>query len=104
MPNYNVELNGQNFLIEFEGDLALHGFYTFRYVEAADPQQAELAAVQMLREQEGLRELVQNPPDDPPIMDVTRIVEAEFDAATVQQPGLVWYLERRKRWWQFWKK
>lgn len=104
MPKYQVEINGRNFLVDFEGRVAKHGFFTTRCVDAADPAVAENAAVQMIRETQQLRDLVHNTSGDPPIMEVTQIVELEsFDGIENREPGFVWYVEDSRRWWQFWK-
>jgi hypothetical protein len=105
MPAYRVMINGQNFLVEMDGRVARYGFYTTRIVESPDPAAAEHAAVQMIRETQRLRDLVRNDPDDPPVMDVTSIVELETnDGVEDRQPGFVWYEERPSRWWQFWRR
>jgi len=104
MPAYRVMINGQNFLVEMDGRVAKYGFFTTRIVEAADPAAAEHAAVQMIRETQRLRDLVRNDPADPPVMDVTSIVELESGEAESREPGFVWYEERPKRWWQFWRR
>lgn len=105
MPNYQVLINGQNFLIDVDGRIERHGFFTVRFIEATDAAAAENQAVEMIREAEPLRELVRNTPDDPPIMDVTQIVELEcLDGTEDQEPGFIWYKETPKRWWQFWKR
>ena len=105
MPKYQVEINGQNYLLEVDGGVAKHGFFTTRFVEAVDPGAAENAAAGMIRETERLRNLVRNTSDDPPVMDVTLIVELEsFDGIDDREPGFVWYEESPRHWWQFWKR
>jgi hypothetical protein len=105
MPRYKVEINGQNFLIHMEGQIAKYGFFTTRFVEATDSTAAENTAVQMIRETQRLRELVRNAPDDPPVMDVIGITEMEsVDGTGSREPGFAWYEERPKRWWQFWRR
>ena len=105
MPKYQVEINGQNFLLDVESRVGKHGFFTARFVEAANPAAAENAAVRTIRETPRLRKLVRNTSDDPPIMEVTQIVELEsFDGIENREPGFVWYVESPRRWWQFWKR
>lgn len=105
MPKYCVTIEGRNFLVEMNGKVAAHGFVTLRFLEAADAKAAENAAVDAIRRTEGLRAIVRNPSDDPPIMDVTEIVELEsFDDVETLEPGFVWYEESPRRWWQFWKR
>ena len=104
MAKYKIEINGANFLIDMEGRSAKHGFFTIRFVEAPDAAAAENAAVQMIRDTQRLRDLVRNAPDDPPIMDVIGITEMEsFDVIENLEPGFMWFEERPRRWWQFWR-
>lgn len=49
MSLYQILIEGRNFLITVEGDCAKHGFLTYRYVEASDPESAGNKAVQMIR-------------------------------------------------------
>jgi hypothetical protein len=105
MPKYKVEIHGANFLIEMDGRPAKHGFFTTRFVEAPDAAAAENAAVQMIRETQRLRDLVRNVPDDPPIMDVLAITELEsFVGIEHLDPGFMWFEERPRRWWRFWRR
>lgn len=105
MTKYKVEINGANFLIDLEGRMAKCGFFTTRFLESTDSAAAENSAVQMIRETRRLRDLVRNIPDDPPFMDVTSVIELEsFDGIESLEPGIVWYEERPRRWWQFWKR
>jgi hypothetical protein len=105
MPHYKVMINGRNFLVEMDGRVAKYGFYTFRFVEAADPTAAEYAAVQMIRETQRLRGLIRNASEDPPVMDVTSIDEVEtLPPLEEREPGFVWYEENPRRWWQFWRR
>jgi hypothetical protein len=78
MPKYRVQLDAQNLLVEMEGALAEYGFITWRTVNAADATAAESAAVELLRCDAELREMLQNESDDPPIMDVIEIVEVDL--------------------------
>lgn len=105
MPKYLVEVEGTNFLIELEGVRSKHGFFTVRSVEVDDVTAAELQAIERIRTLPRLRELVLNPPDDPPVMHVRSILEVtSFDENEEPEPGLVWYSVQPKRWWQFWKR
>jgi hypothetical protein len=105
MPEYKVEINGQNFLIDMDGQPVKCGFFTHRFVVANDSTEAESAAVEVIRKTQRLRDLVRNGPDDPPIMDVTSITELESsEAVGNREPGFVCYEESPKRWWQFWRR
>ena len=104
MGYYRVEINAKNFLVEMEGEVAKHGFITVRFVEADDPDAAELKAVQMLRDDRELRPLVKNEPGDPPEMEVMEMAELDSFDGVEQPTGRLWVPMNPKRWWQFWRK
>ena len=98
MNKYQIEINGKNFLIDMNGEVSKYGFITYRYIEANDPQEAELQVMQMLRETEKLRNMVQNTKEDPPEMYMTEIEEIEsFDQIEEMEPGFIWYKEQEKK-------
>jgi hypothetical protein len=88
MKKYRVLINGRNFILDMEGDTRPAGFYTTRFVEAANPEDAELAAVDAVRQDEDLRARVRNPPDDPPMLYAEEIEEV---GALVEARGFTFY-------------
>ncbi|HEY0100137.1 MAG TPA: hypothetical protein VGB76_14400 [Pyrinomonadaceae bacterium] len=68
-------INGRNFLLDFDGQARRVGFYATRTVEAATADEAESAAVELLRSDELLRQSTLNEQTDPPMMYVEEIVE-----------------------------
>lgn len=60
MKYYRVLLNGQNFLINYEGKKIYMGFYTTRFVEASNSEEAELKAVNNIRNNEKLKDATLN--------------------------------------------
>jgi hypothetical protein len=102
VPLYRVNIHGKNFLIEMDGVIDKWGFYTFRDVMAANPEDAEFAAIQMLREHQRLRGIIKNSVDDPPMMHLEELTEIEVPNPI--EPGLTWYPEKTARWWQIWKR
>ena len=89
MPHYRVFLNGQNFWLEFDQRRQRVGFYTTRFVEAADRRAAEAAAVGKLRTEGKLAPL--NNPADPPRVVAEKIEEmAEGDIPAIN-PGITFY-------------
>jgi hypothetical protein len=49
MKLFRCLIEGVNFPLEFDGEPALLGFYTTRFVHAEDSAEAELLALEMLR-------------------------------------------------------
>lgn len=66
MGMYEIVLRGDNFLVEREGEKARMSFFATRFVEGGTVQDAELAAVDLIRSQ--LAEDVLNDPNDSPII------------------------------------
>ena len=95
MRKFSVKLRGQNFLVSIpdRGETKC-GFYTTRFVEAADEREAEFAAVDQLRARRSLRDAVRNPADDPPRIFLEDIAElSSFDGIESLDQGLAWYPE-----------
>lgn len=90
MSCYRVLINGVNFLLEVDGVLGRHGFYTTRWVEAPDPEAAEATAIQLFRAEAGLRERLHNTADDRPALYVEQVEEA---ASLQSAQGLAFYPE-----------
>lgn len=98
MRKYQVKVEGRNFLIDIDGRLIKHGFFTTRFVEAADPASAETEAVQKMRRTQWLRDLVRNDPDDPPTLHIHEITEVDsFDGIGDVEAGATWYAEDEER-------
>lgn len=94
MSKYLVLINGGNFLLNFDGQLRKLGFYAARVVDAQNPEEAELAAVDLVREDSGLQGNVLNEPDDPPMLYAEEIKEIEeSDAQKNINTGFSWYTE-----------
>lgn len=93
-------MNGQNFLIRLaDAKPKKMGFYRSVFVEASDPLQAELLAVEAVRDS-NLTDIVVETVDDPPVIYLEEIYELEEDdelPESAEEHGF--YLE--KRWWQF---
>lgn len=60
-------LEGRNFLLDIEGSVRKYGFFTTRYVEAENPEQAEMKAVQLIREDQSLKTAAKNEGSKPMI-------------------------------------
>jgi len=91
LTHYKVSLNGENFWLEMEGKHSRMGFYTTRYVVAQNEQEAENNAVQMLRDDPTLKNIL-NDKSDPPMIYCEGIeVIDTFEPSTVVNPGYVFY-------------
>jgi hypothetical protein len=91
MPYFRVHLNGDNFWLLMEGKPTRLGFLTSRFVEAADESQAELEAVQLLRDDAKLSAVL-NDRTDPPTIHCEGVESVEpFEPASIVQSGLIFY-------------
>ena len=97
MSRYRVLVNGKNFLLEVEGRAQKVGFYATRFVEAADPEEAEGAAFEMIRSDPGLRGIVLNEQDDPPMLYAEEAEEADArEPGGELNSGFSWYVEDKE--------
>lgn len=103
MPYYCVQLDVNNLLVEMDGITGKHGFITNKFVEADDASTAESRAVQTIRDDEEIHALIKNAETDPPVIDVSEIIELRSIDGANQSQGRIWYAMQVKRWWQFWK-
>ena len=83
MKQYRVLLKGENFLLNNEGEIKRMGFYTTRFVDAPNEDEAELTAVELIRKDNWLREAVRNDRPDPPMIFAEEIEEI----STFDNPG-----------------
>lgn len=90
MRKYRVLINGENFLLNFDGRVQKMGFYTNRFVEADNPEDAEQVAIEMMRREDKLKQIVLNDQNDPPKLFVEEIAEVE---QLETQQGLSFYSE-----------
>ena len=87
-------LQGKNFLLNFDGKSQKHGFYTTRYVEANDPEEAELKAVDLIKMDSKLTESVQNDHSDVPMIYLDELIELEcFEGENITGTGYSFYIE-----------
>ena len=94
MNKYRVLVNGRNFLIEINGVMSKHGFYTTRYVEAADPDAAELVAMDLVRQRRDIASNLKNVAPDLPMMYAEEIEELDdFEKGDSSNHGFSWYIE-----------
>lgn len=94
MQKYRVMIHGRNMLREIDGVRQRYGFYTNVFVEAFTPADAESRALDVIREDAHLREVVLNPEDDPFTVSADEVHEIEsFDGVRPPRQGLALYEE-----------
>jgi hypothetical protein len=78
MKNFKVQLHGENFLLNLDGEIKKYGFYTTIFVKAENPQKAEKMAVILTHQNPNLRETVLNESADRPKINSEEIKEVNF--------------------------
>ncbi len=87
---YKVLLQGENFLLDMDGNKQKYGFFTTRWVQAGHPSEAEALALQELHNDKKLKGMAYNAADDPPVL---RVDEWEEVDALQPATGLALYLD-----------
>src|SRR5436190_11757441 len=77
MQKYRVMIHGQNLLTEADGVRQKFGFYTNAFVEAFSSADAEARAIEIVREDTGLADILLNSDDDPLSLSAEEIHEVE---------------------------
>ena len=91
MAVWKVYLNGQNFLIKFDGTPTRLGFFVTRYVTADNSQSAEDSAVQCIRDE--LMDVVLNEKTDSPMIYAEEVVQIEPEDDGPAGSGFTYYSE-----------
>jgi len=95
MQKYRVMIHGENLLKEVEGVRQRFGFFTNVFVQAFTPADAESRAIDILREDNDLREAALNSDDDPLRFSADETHEIEsFDGLRLPRQGLSLYEEK----------
>ncbi len=91
MPWFRCFIRGENFPLELDGKRQATGFYTTRYVEAADEGDAELKAVNVLRDDPALKV----PPGTPGVEHAMVYVEEIelVDGPSAPNAGFTFFVE-----------
>lgn len=94
MSKYKVLVNGENFLLDYEGRPKKLGFYVWRSVEASDAEAAENAVIELIRGDTRLKGKALNGRDDPPMLYAEEVVEVdERESDEGLDTGFSWYDE-----------
>jgi hypothetical protein len=83
-----VLVKGVNFLMEFEGIQRKLGFLTYRFVEAATPEEADGKVADLVRQDLRAKGIVLNDPADPPTFECVEMEEVE---ELEPPPGFIWF-------------
>jgi hypothetical protein len=86
MAWFRTFIRGENFQINDSGKVECLGFYTTRFIEVDVLEEAEDAAVALIRDDENLKNSVLNERDDPPMIYVEEISRVnECDVPSIAQ-------------------
>jgi hypothetical protein len=95
MQKYRVIVRGQNLLTEVDGVRQRVGFFTNVFVEALTPTDAELRAVELIREDARLRQMTLNAESNSLRLSAGEVQEIEsFDGVRLPRTGLALYPEK----------
>ncbi len=77
MKKFTVTVHGQNFFIQEEHDKTprWREFYVHAFLEAETVQEAEGAALELVRDLPKLKKVVMNPPDNLPTLSIDESAE-----------------------------
>jgi hypothetical protein len=92
MAWFRCFIRGENFPGPLVGEAGAVGFYVTRFVEAADAEAAEVAALQTLRAEPKLSPPSGYTPSGKARVFFEEIAELAADQVPQVQPGLVWHL------------
>jgi len=92
MKKYRLFVCGENFVFKVDDEEQRLGFYTSVFIEAENAEEAELKAVDLLRNDPKLKDGVLNPKSDPPMMFVEEIEEVEsFVGESLPRTGFAFF-------------
>ncbi len=95
MKKYMVMLDGRNFEIEIDGKVQKLGFFTTRWVEAINPKEAELKAVELIKTDESLVKSVRNSKDSPPMIYLSELSEIDSFAGITFQAAAIHFIQTK---------
>jgi hypothetical protein len=90
MKKFKVVIEGDNFEVLLDGKLGKHGFFATRFVESKNSKEAEILAMNIIRDE--LESMVLNDRSDPPVMYVEENFEIDnFGDNPVPGSGFTWF-------------
>ncbi len=92
MKKYRILIQGKDFHIEVENGNPIIGFYTTRFVEAENPDEAELKAVDLIKNDNKLKNSMKKELNPKPMLFAKEIEELEsFDEVDPPGEGYTFY-------------
>lgn len=94
---FHLMMRGENFAIETDGKINRLCFFQNLFIEAEDCNAAEEKAIQMIRSDQSLRNVVRNSQDDPPRLFVEELHQLDsFDDIERETQGRIYYNDEKK--------
>lgn len=89
MSCFKVLLEGENFFLEFDGKEELLGFVTTRWVKANEQKQAELKAVDLVKNDKHLQNMLRSPDAEypPPLIYLSEMDKVSWFTYIRHKPG-----------------
>ena len=84
-------------MLDFVDKERKSGFFTTVWVEASDPEEAELNAVDEIRKHEDLKTGLLNKPDDSPIIYLEEMLKLESDSYLQQNGGRTFFRDHDEK-------
>jgi len=95
MQKYKILAEGKNFLVNVNGMPEKMGFFTTRFLEASDQEEAQRMTLEVIRNQ--LQGVVLNAQSDPPTLIIDTVQKLdEFGDHHVPGSGFSWFLEEQE--------
>jgi hypothetical protein len=104
MNKYQILMHVKDIFLLFDGKPKLVGYYQTLKIEADSSEQAELKAVEKIRNDDEIKSMwIKERQKEPPIIFAEEIVEVEEFNKDISgdESGRAFY--PAKHWWQFWK-
>lgn len=90
MKKYRVRTEGKNFIVKIDEIPEKLGFFTTRFIEAENEQEAEKKALDLIRNE--LSGAVLNDRSNPPVMFTEEVIELDsFGDNLTPGSGFTWY-------------
>lgn len=95
MKRFKVKLHGENFLLDFDGELKKVGFHATTFLKAENPQDAEKISIILIRQYLNSRNTVLNGNADRPTIHMDEIKEVNLQLFFSKKPiaGFTFYRE-----------